>query len=168
MKTIDDLDDLATVSNHTINELHTPNVRVLALFVAASRHFTVAWQAKGTTVALKLLPGDNYEVTVDGVQSAVGTIGVLFDTVTRLSEALERKPTPTARAYIEFGFWADVQDGCLVHYPMSSDGSWDKEPCGFEYTCPHMLARVNAHFGTNFTTDDFIGGYEEGDCECDD
>ena len=162
------ISDLATLASPTVNDLHNPNVRVLALFVAASRHFTVEWQTKGTTIALKLLPGENYGVTVDGVQSAVGTLGALFDTVTRLSEALERKPTPTARAYVEFGFWADMQDGCLVHYPMNSDGSWEKEPIRFEYTCPHLLARVNADFGTNFTTDDFIGGYEEGDCECDD
>jgi hypothetical protein len=45
---------------------------------------------------------------------------------------------------------------------MYLDGSWYEEPVRVEYTCQHVLERVNADFGTAFTLDDF----EEGDCEC--
>ena len=137
-------------------------MRALALFIAASRHIKVEWQANGTTVALLSYNGGDYGVTVDGVKSAEGTLGAILDTVKQLSAALEVPPTPTARAYKQFGFWADVQAGYLVHYVMFADGGWDEEPLRVEYACQHMLERVNADFGTNFTMDDF----EEGDCNC--
>ena len=65
------------------------------------------------------------------------------------------QPTPTARAYEQFGFWADVQGGHLVSYVMYADGGWDEDPAGVEFACQHMVDRVNADFGTTFAMDDF-------------
>lgn len=163
MQTIAKLADLATVGSATVENLNTHNVRVLALFIAASRHIKVEWQANGATVALLSFNGGEYCVTVDGVRSATGTIGAIFETVKQLSAVLEVPPTPTARAYKQYGFWADVQDGYLMCYAMHSDGGWDKDPAAVEFACQHMLNRVNADFGTTFTMDEFDEGDE---CTC--
>ncbi len=97
------------------------------------------------------------------MKSAEGTIVALLDTVKQLSAAMEVPPTPTARAYKEFGAWADVQDGYLVSYPMYIGGGWDEAPVQIEFACRHLVARVNADFGTHFTTDDFE---EDTECTC--
>ncbi|MEP7125965.1 MAG: hypothetical protein ABJE95_33845 [Byssovorax sp.] len=162
VQTIAKLADLATLGRVTVEDLNKHYVRVLALFLAASGNGTVEWQANGTTVALVSGDGNEYSVAVDGVPRAEGTIESLFTTVKQLSAALEVPPSPTARAYDQFGFWADVQDGQLVQYVTFSDGSWDADPIGIEFACQHMLDRVNADFGTDFTMDEF----QEGDCNC--
>ena len=161
MPTIADLADLATLGSPTVKDLNKHTVRALALFIAASRHIKVEWQANGTAVALLSYNGGEYGVTVDGVKCAEGTLGALLDTVKQLSAVLEVPPTPTARPYEQWGFWADMQDGHLVHYPMYNDGGWDEEPTGVEFACQHLIDRVNADFGTAFTLDDF-----EEDCNC--
>jgi recombination protein RecA len=72
-------------------------------------------------------------------------------------------PTPTARRYDQFCFWADVQDGHFMCYAMYTDGGYDEDPGEVEFACQHMIDRVNADFGTTFTMDDF----SEGDpCTC--
>src|SRR5690348_1944060 len=90
------------------------------------------------------------------------TIGTMLEAVKQLSSVLEGRPTPTARAYEQFGFWADVQGGDIIHYPMHLDGSWDDEGILVEFACRHLLDAVNRDFGTEFTMDEF----EEGDCNC--
>ena len=166
MKTIADLADLATVGSATREDLSTPHGRALALFVAAMRLDRVEWQANGTTVVLLWCGAGEYGVAVDGVQRAKGTIGATLETVKQLAAGLgvpHFKPTPTARAYKQFGFWADVQDGYLLYYAMHSEGGWDKDPAAVEFACQHLLDRVNADFGTAFTMDGF---QEDTECAC--
>lgn len=64
-------------------------------------------------------------------------------------------PTPTARYYNQFGFWADIQDGLFLCYAAHADGGWDADPSAVEFACQHMLDRVNADFGTKLTMEDF-------------
>ncbi len=72
-------------------------------------------------------------------------------------------PTPTARCYKQFGFWADVQNGYFMCYAMHADGGWDEDPSEVLFACQHMLELVNAAFGTTFTMDSF----DESDaCTC--
>ena len=163
MKTIVDLANLAAVSTATADELRGRHVRVLALFFAASRHGSVEWQEKGTTIALLSYGGNDYSVNVDGVRSKSGSIAALIETVEQLSSAFAAPPTATARDYGEWhGIWVDVQDDRLVSYPKYTDGGWEEQVVEVEFTCQHLLDRVNNDFGTEFTMDDF----EEGD-ECD-
>jgi hypothetical protein len=161
-QTIAELANLAALALVSADDLNKYDVRVFALFLAASCNGTVEWQSNGTTVALIAGDGNEYFVAVDGMRRPKGTIETLFETVKLLSAVLEVPPTPTARAYDQFGFWADVQDGDLVHYVTYADGSWDADPIAVEFACQHMIDCVNKDFGTNFTMADF----EEGDCNC--
>ena len=161
MKTIDHLADLATGSSTTVTKLRTPRERALALLDAARRHDRVEWQATGTTVALLSVGAGEYSAIVDGVLREKGTLGAVLETVEQLSAALAGSPTPTARPYEQWGLWADVQDGHFMYYAMGADGGWDEDPAEVEFTCQHMLDRVNADFGTAFTLDEF-----DEDCTC--
>ena len=73
-------------------------------------------------------------------------------------------PTPTARFYKQFGFWADVHDGAIRSYAAFTDGGWDKDYSVVEFTCPHMLDRVNTDFGAELTMADFPDDSLE--CHC--
>ncbi len=156
---------LAALSNTAVEALSAPRRRALAIFKAAMRHKGLAWHAKGTAVAILWCGAGDYCVTVDGVQIDKGSRGATLETVKRLVAELDVasfQPTTTARAHAQFGYWADVQNGRFMHYPMYTDGDWYEEPLEVEYACQHMLDHVNADFGTTFTMDDF-----EEDDECD-
>ncbi len=165
MITIATLAYLATLSDIPIEALSTPRGRALAMFEVAMRRNGVKWHAKGTTVTLLWCGAGDYCVMVDGAQIAKGTIEDTIYKVKWLLVGLDvpLKPTPTARAYKQFGFWADVQDGYLVSYVMFASGGWDEDPAGVEFACQHMIDHANADFGTSFTMDDFQEG---DDCSC--
>ncbi len=151
--------------SHTeVEALVTPSGRALAIFEVVMRHKQLAWVATGTAVAIVWSRARDYCVTVNGVVINDGTSADILDTVKRLAAELDvarLQPTLTARPYEQFGFWADVQNGRFMHYPMGTDGGWDEDPAEVEFVCQHMLDRVNADFGTAFTMDDF-----EDDVEC--
>lgn len=157
---------LAILSNTPVEALSTPRGRALAVFEVAMRLDGVKWYANDTLVAVLWCGAGDYCVTVDGAQIDKGTLGATLDTVKRLVAGLDEpllKPTPTACAYPQFGFWADVQDGYLMCNPMSSDGGWDEDFAGVEFACQHLLDHANADFGTSFTMDEFQEG---DDCSC--
>jgi hypothetical protein len=165
MKTIADLADPATTKTSI------PRGPALAAFDAATRPTRVLVEANGTTVEILCggagaRPG-YYRMAVNQVKSDKGPIGATLETVKRLVAGLEApllKPTPAARAYEQFAFWADVQDGYIMTYAMFADGGWDEDPSAVEFACQHMLDAVNADFGSDFTMDEF----QEGDCTCTD
>jgi hypothetical protein len=165
MITIATLRYLATLSNTAIEALSTPRGRALAMFEVAKRSDGVKWYANDTLVVLLGNDASGYSVTVDGAPIDTGTLEHTISTVKCLVVGLDEplRPTPTARAYTQFGFWADVQNGYLVSYVMFSDGGWDEDPAAIEFACQHMVDHANADFGTSFTMDDF----QEGDrCSC--
>lgn len=165
MITIATLAYLALLSNTTVEVLGTPRGRALAMFEVARRRDGVKWYAKDATVVLVGNDAAGYRVTRHGDAIATGTLEHTLCTVERLVVGLDvpLKPTPTARAYKQFGFWADAQDGYLMSYVMFADGGWDEEPAAVEFACPHLVDHANADFGTSFTMDDF----QEGDaCTC--
>lgn len=102
-------------------------------------------------------------MTVDGAQIENGILGATLETVTRLLSRLPLQPTPTARCYEEVAYWADVEYPHIMTYVLFSNGGWGQDPAGLEFVCQHVLARINADFGTAFTLDDF---QEHEDCTC--
>ena len=159
----------ATASNATFEALRGPRKPALLAFDAATRPTRVLVEANGITVEFLRGPAGDYRMAVEGMKSDSGPImAATLETVQRLVAALEPprlSPTPTARSYNEYAMWVDVQGDWLMCYAMGADGGWDKDPSAVEFTCQHMLDRVNADFGTDFTMDEF----EEGDeCACKD
>jgi len=165
MITIATLTYLALLSDTPVESLSTPRGRALAMFEVARRRDGVKWYANDTLVILRGNDADGYSVTVDGAPIDTGSLESAISTVKCLVVGLDEplKPTPTARAYTQFAFWADVQNGYLMSYVMFSDGGWDEDPAAVEFACPHLVDHANADFGTSFTMDDF----QEGDaCSC--
>ena len=162
------IDDPATVSNATVEALSTPHGRALAAFEAATLPTRVLLQANGTTVEILCGPGGDYRMAVNEneVKGDKGALRATLETVKRLVAGLEAprlRPTPTARYYEQYGFWADVQNSYFMCYAAHSDGGWDDDPAAVEFACQHMIDSVNADFGTDFTMDEF----QEGDaCTC--
>jgi hypothetical protein len=165
MITVATLAYLALLSDTPVESLSTPRGRALAMFEVARRRDGVKWYANDALVALVGSDATGYRVTVDGAPIYADTLGSMIRTVQRLVVGLDvpLKPTPTARAYKQFAFWADAQDGYLMSYVMFADGGWDEEPAAVEFACQHMVDHANADFGTSFTMDDFQEG---DDCSC--
>ncbi len=171
MTTTPDLaDPAATTGNATFEALSGPRRPALLAFDAATRPTRVLVEANGITVEILCGAGaGDYRMAVGRMESDNGPIlAATLATVQRLVAALEApplSPTPTARSYDEYGMWVDVQGDWLMCYAMGADGGWDEDPSAVEFTCQHMLDRINADFGTDFTMDEF----EEGDeCTCKD
>lgn len=156
----------ATVDSATMEALCTSRGRALIAFEEAAGPDAVLVRANGTTVIITCDATAHYRMTVNDEETDRRPIRATLEKLKGLVAGLELpllQPTPTARDYTAwYGFWVDIQDGKLVHYVTYADGSWDEEPMGVEYACPHMIARVNTDFGTAFTMEDF----EEGDCNC--
>ena len=151
---------LALLSDTPIEALGTPRGRALAMPEVAKRRDGVKWYANDTLVVLRGNDADGYSVTVDGAPIDSGTVEHTISTVKCLVVGLDEplRPTPTARAYTQFAFWTDVQNGYLMSYVMFSDGGWYEDPAAIEFACIHMLEHVNADFGTAFTMEEFQEG----------
>ena len=165
MITIATLAYLAALSDFPIEALSTPHGRAHAMFEVARRRSGAKWYAKDALVTLLWRGADDYCVLRDGEQIAKGPLGKTLQWVKWFVVGLDvpLRPTPTARAYKQFGCWVDVLDGYLASYVMFVDGGWDEDPAGVEFACQHMIDHVNVDFGTSFTMDDF----QEGDaCTC--
>ncbi len=124
MITIATLTYLALLSDTPVESLSTPRGRALAMFEVARRRDGVKWHAKRGLVVLVGNDATGYRVTEGGAPIYAGTLDHTLCTVQRLLVGLDvpLKPTPTARAYKQFGFWADAQDGYLMSYVMFADG----------------------------------------------